>query len=77
MSILELGQLISTVGFPVAVATWMIWYHTRRWEQLLDRLAKHMDSNTEALRQLQETNRLLAHELGVINAWNGRGGKEG
>ncbi len=71
-----IGQLVGSIGFPAAVAVWFMWYVSHRWEKLVARLEEHMRENTEALRELREVNRLVAHELGAINAFGNNGKTE-
>ncbi len=70
MDPLTIGQLVGSVGFPAAMCIWFAWYVSKQWAALVERVESCMRAHTEAVHELRETVRLLAHELGAINAFN-------
>jgi hypothetical protein len=51
-------QVISTVGFPIAVAcamVYMLWYQSKQHKEESEKWASILQANTDALQNLKET----------------------
>ena len=50
----EIGRIIGTVGFPVAVSVWLIKWLTSSLNGKLDKLSRCLERNTEATENLAQ-----------------------
>lgn len=62
-------QLLSTVGFPAVLATWLIRWFTNKFSQQMDILIKTVETNTVVTRDL--SNAITAEQLRSMK--DGRG----
>lgn len=55
MNVQEISQLVSNVGFPIAMCLMLIWYMTKettRHKEETDKLSNTIASNTQVLTEL-------------------------